>query len=190
VHPETEDHVAVACVVVERKGRLFDPEGLARAVQELVSLGGLDVCVALLDLAIVRGVHGGGSELALHLLQALHVMALIPVVRNQLLDTRLPHPNPASDDMEGETQHQRLGRSGMSLIVDIAGGSALADGPAMTGALLLLCTLIGCSAPPLSGRAGKLIAFGKPPSSSVCVPCVFLVYSFFIGRNSEKLHLQ
>jgi hypothetical protein len=25
VHPETEDHVAVACVVVERKGRLFDP---------------------------------------------------------------------------------------------------------------------------------------------------------------------
>jgi hypothetical protein len=183
-----------------------------------VSLGALDVCVALLDLAIVRGVHGGGSELALHLLQvsfihivgliylynrslllihsydvilqALHVMALIPVVRNQLLDTRLPHPNPSSDDVEGETQHQRLGRSGMRLIVDIAGGSALADGPAMTGALLLLCTLIGCSAPPLSGRAGKLIAFGKPPSSSVCVPCVFLVYSFFIGRNSEKLHLQ
>ena len=46
VHPETEDQVAVACVVVERKGKQLDlqlTEGLANAVNGLVAHGALQV---------------------------------------------------------------------------------------------------------------------------------------------------
>ena len=117
VQPETEDHVAVACVVVERKGRQLDlqhTEGLANAVNELVSKGALQVLVGLLDVGLMNArIHGQGSELVLHVLQSLHVMALIPVVKVQLLETRLPHnlpADPAADD--AEPTQPRQGRSG------------------------------------------------------------------------------
>ena len=94
-------------------------------------------------------------------------MALIPVVKVQLLETRLPHDAPLDPPAaEGESSQQRQGRSGLRMIVEAAGGAHLADGTVMTGALQLLCTAIGCSAPPLSGRAGLLIASGKPLSSA------------------------
>ncbi len=118
---------------------------------------------------------GGGSELALHVLQSLHcrrmltyAMSLIAVVRIQLLETRLPQHGAlqSEDDSAAGALQQRQGRSGMRVIVDIAGGSPLPDGPAVVGALQLLCTCIGSSAPPLTGRAGLLIASGTYPDVS------------------------
>jgi hypothetical protein len=96
-------------------------------------------------------------------------MSLIAVVRIQLLETRLPQHGAlqSEDDSAAGALQQRQGRSGMRVIVDIAGGSPLPDGPAVVGALQLLCTCIGSSAPPLTGRAGLLIASGKPLTADV-----------------------
>ena len=43
VQPEAEEQVAIACVVVERRGRLFDAQSLAEAVHQLVAYGAIEV---------------------------------------------------------------------------------------------------------------------------------------------------